>query len=152
MPLIASITKAYSENRIEQRLKFCCQPKLLIVDEIGHIPFDRHGAHLFFQLISLRSGNGALILTSNRSFSKWNEIFGNPVIATAILYRILHHSTTANVKNNSYSFREKVKARLIREPEVEESYKRTGGIAVHKKAMRQYRTPLYIFWSTHRDS
>ena len=58
---------------------------------------------------------------SNRGFSQWNEIFGDPVIATAILDRILHHSTTINIKGNSYRLREKVKAGLIREPEVEES-------------------------------
>ena len=63
----------------------------------------------------------ALILTANRGFSQWNEIFGDPVIATAILDRILHHSTTINIKGNSYRLREKVKAGLIREPEVEES-------------------------------
>jgi len=62
---------------------------------------------------------GALILTSNRSFSQWNEIFGDTVIATAILDRILHHSTTVNIKGNSYRLKEKVKAGLIREPEVE---------------------------------
>jgi DNA replication protein DnaC len=121
MPLIASLTKAYSENRIEERLKFYCQPKLLIVDEIGYIPIDRHGAHLFFQLVSRRYEKGALILTSNRSFSQWNEIFGDPVIATAILDRILHHSTTINIKGNSYRLREKVKAGLIKEPEVEDN-------------------------------
>lgn len=73
MPLVASLTKAYAENRIEERLKFYCQPKLLVIDEIGYIPIDRHGAHLFFQLISRRYERGALILTSNRSFSQWNE-------------------------------------------------------------------------------
>lgn len=119
MPLIASLTKAYAENRIEERIKFYCQPKLLIIDEIGYIPIDRHGAHLFFQLISRRYERGALIMTSNRSFSQWNEIFGDTVIATAILDRILHHSTTVNIKGNSYRLKEKVKAGLIREPEVE---------------------------------
>jgi DNA replication protein DnaC len=58
MPLIASLTKAYAENRIEERLKFYCQAKLLIIDEIGYIPIDRHGAHLFFQLISRRYEKG----------------------------------------------------------------------------------------------
>lgn len=115
MPLIASLAKAYSENRIEDRLKFYCQPKLLIIDEIGYIPIDRHGAHLFFQLVSRRYEKGALILTSNRSFSQWNEIFGDPVIATAILDRMLHHSTTINIKGNSYRLKEKVKAGLIRD-------------------------------------
>jgi DNA replication protein DnaC len=120
MQLIASLTKAYAENRIEDRLKFYCQPKLLIIDEIGYIPIDRHGAHLFFQLISRRYEKGALILTSNRSFSQWNEIFGDSVIATAILDRILHHSTTINIKGNSYRLKEKIKAGLIREPELEQ--------------------------------
>ena len=113
MPLVASLSKAYAENRIEDRLKFYCQPKLLIIDEIGYIPIDRHGAHLFFQLISRRYERGAVILTSNRSFSQWNEIFGDPVIATAILDRILHHSTTINIKGNSYRLKEKVKAGLL---------------------------------------
>jgi len=113
MPLIASLTKAYAENRIEEKLKFYCQPKLLIIDEIGYIPIDRHGAHLFFQLISRRYEKGSLILTSNRSFSQWNEIFGDAVIATAILDRILHHSTTVNIKGNSYRLKEKGKAGLI---------------------------------------
>ncbi len=121
MPLVASLTKAYAENKIEERLKFYCQPKLLIIDEIGYIPIDRHGAHLFFQLISRRYEKGALIMTSNRSFSQWNEIFGDPVIATAILDRVLHHSTTINIKGNSYRLKEKVKAGLIREPEIEQS-------------------------------
>ena len=121
MPLIASLTKAYAENRIEDRLKFYCQPKLLIIDEIGYIPIDRHGAHLFFQLISRRYEKGALILTSNRSFSQWNEIFGDPVIATAILDRILHHSSTINIKGNSYRLKENIKAGLIREPESEQN-------------------------------
>ena len=88
---------------------------------MGYIPIDRHGAHLFFQLVSRRYEKGALILTSNRSFLQWNEIFGDPVIATTILDRILHHSTTINIKGNSYRLREKVKAGLIREPEAEES-------------------------------
>jgi len=120
MPLVASLTKAYGENRIEERLKFYCQPKLLVIDEIGYIPMDRQGAHLFFQLISRRYERGALILTSNRSFSQWNEIFGDPVIATAILDRVLHHSTTINIKGNSYRLKEKVKAGLIREPEIQQ--------------------------------
>jgi DNA replication protein DnaC len=64
---------------------------------------------------------GALILTSSRSLFQRNEIFGDPVIATAILDRILHHSTTINIKGNSYRLREKVKAGLIKEPEVEEN-------------------------------
>lgn len=117
MPLIASLTKAYAENRLEERLKFYSRPRLLIIDEIGYIPIDRHGAHLFFQLISRRYEKGALILTSNRGFGQWNEIFGDPVLATAILDRLLHHAATVNIKGNSYRLKEKVKAGLVRAEE-----------------------------------
>jgi DNA replication protein DnaC len=117
MPLIASLTKAYAENRFEERLKFYSRPRLLIIDEIGYIPIDRHGAHLFFQLISRRYEKGALILTSNRGFGQWNEIFGDPVLATAILDRLLHHAATVNIKGNSYRLKEKVKAGLVRAEE-----------------------------------
>jgi DNA replication protein DnaC len=73
--------------------------------------------YLFFQLVSRRYEKGAMILTSNRSFSPWNEIFGDLVIATAILDRLLHHSTTINIKGNSYRLKEKVKAGLVKERE-----------------------------------
>ncbi|MBW2108512.1 MAG: IS21-like element helper ATPase IstB [Deltaproteobacteria bacterium] len=109
MPLVAALSKAYAENRIEEHLKFCCEPKLLIVDEIGYIPIDCHGAHLFFQLVSRRYEKGALILTSNRSFSQWIEIFGDLVIATAILDRVPQHFTVINIKRNSYRLKEKAK-------------------------------------------
>jgi len=115
LSILANLTRAYAENRIEERLKFYCQPKLLFVDEIGYIPICRHGAHLFFQFVSCRYEKGAIILTSNRSFFQWNEIFGDPVIATAILNRLLHHSTTINIKGNSYRLKEKVKAGLFKE-------------------------------------
>ena len=111
------LTKAYAENRLEEQLKFYCRPRLLIVDEIGYIPIDRHGAHMFFQLISRRYEKGALILTSNRGFGQWNEIFGDPVLATAILDRFLHHAATVNIKGNSYRLKEKVKAGLVRAEE-----------------------------------
>lgn len=119
MPLVASLTKAYAENWLEERLKFYCRLSLLIIDEIGYIPIDRHGAHLFFQLISRRYEKGALILTSKRGLSQWNEIFGDPVLATAILDRLLHHATTINIKGNSYRPKEEVKAGLVRPEETQ---------------------------------
>jgi DNA replication protein DnaC len=101
------------------RCSLYCQPKLINIDEISYIPIDRHGAHLLFQLVSRHYEKGAMILTSKRSFSQWNEIFGDPVIATAILDRLLHHSTTINIKGNSYQLKEKVKASLVKEREVQ---------------------------------
>jgi DNA replication protein DnaC len=92
----------------------CVYPKLLIIDEIGYIPIDWHGAHLFFQLISRRYERGAIILTSNQSFGQWAEVFGDPIIATAILDRLLHHSHVINIKGDSYRLKEKQKAGLLK--------------------------------------
>jgi DNA replication protein DnaC len=117
MSLIAALTKAYAENRLEERLKHYSLPKLLIIDEIGYIPIDQHGAHLFFQLISRRYERGSIVLTSNQSFGQWGEIFGNTIIATAILDRLLHHSVVINIKGESYRLREKQKAGLLKKPD-----------------------------------
>jgi hypothetical protein len=78
------------------------------------IPIDRHGANLFFQLISRRYERGAIILTSNQSLGAWSEVFGDPVIATAVLDRLLHHSITVNIRGDSYRLREKLKAGLLK--------------------------------------
>lgn len=114
MGLIASLGKALAENRLEDKLKLLTQPHLLIVDEIGYIPIDRQGANLFFQLVSRRYERGAIILTSNQSLGAWGEVFGDPVIASAILDRLLHHSSTINIKGESYRLREKLKAGLVK--------------------------------------
>lgn len=114
MGLIASLGKALAENRLEDKLKLLTQPHLLLIDEIGYIPIDRQGANLFFQLVSRRYERGAIILTSNQSLGAWGEVFGDPVIASAILDRLLHHSTTINIKGESYRLREKLKAGLIK--------------------------------------
>lgn len=112
--LIATLGKAYAENRLDEKLKALAQPALLIIDEIGYIPIDRHGANLFFQLVSRRYERGAIILTSNQSLGAWGEVFGDPVIATAILDRLLHHSITVNIRGESYRLREKLKAGLLK--------------------------------------
>jgi DNA replication protein DnaC len=111
--LIATLGKALVENRLEDKLKLLAQPQLLIIDEIGYIPIDRQGANLFFQLVSRRYEKGAILLTSNQSLGAWGEVFGDPVIATAILDRLLHHSITINIKGDSYRLREKLKAGLL---------------------------------------
>jgi DNA replication protein DnaC len=116
MGLLATLGKALSENRLEDRLKVLAQPQLLIIDEIGYIPIDRQGANLFFQLISRRYEKGSILLTSNQSLGAWGDVFGDPVIATAILDRLLHHSITINIKGESYRLREKRKAGLFKSP------------------------------------
>ena len=118
--MITALTRAVSENRLDERLKLYTVPRLLIVDEIGYLPIDRAGANLFFQLISRRYERGPMILTSNQSFGSWGEVFGDRVIATAILDRILHHAITVNIRGNSYRLKEKLKAGLVRPAETTE--------------------------------
>lgn len=105
--LISQITKAHYENKLEIKLKTLSKYKLLVIDEIGYLPFDSKGANLFFQLISKRYEKNSIILTSNRGFSDWGEIFGDNVIASAILDRLLHHSTVINIKGESYRLKER---------------------------------------------
>ena len=112
--LITALMKAAAEGRLEERLKIYTVPRLLIVDEIGYLPIDRAGANLFFQLISRRYERGPMILTSNQSFGSWGDVFGDPVIATAILDRVLHHAITINIRGNSYRLKDKLKAGLVK--------------------------------------
>lgn len=112
--LMIALGKAIAENRLDEKLKSLTQPQLLIIDEIGYIPIDPQGANLFFQLISRRYERGSIILTSNQSVAAWGEVFGDPIIATAILDRLLHHSITINIKGESYRLREKLKAGLVK--------------------------------------
>jgi DNA replication protein DnaC len=118
--LITSLTRALTEGRLEDRLKVYTVPRLLIIDEIGYLPIDRAGANLFFQLISRRYERGPMILTSNQSFGSWGEVFGDRVIATAVLDRILHHAITLNIRGNSYRLKDKLKAGLVRPAEATE--------------------------------
>lgn len=119
--LITHLTKAHTEGRLDEKLKVYTAPRLLIIDEIGYLPIDRLGANLFFQLISRRYERGPMILTSNQSFGAWGEVFGDRVIATAILDRLLHHAVTLNIRGNSYRLKEKLKAGLVRSHHEESS-------------------------------
>ncbi len=117
--MIASLTRALTEGKLEEKLKTYTVPRLLVIDEIGYLPIDQAGANLFFQLISRRYEKGPVILTSNQSFGSWGEVFGDRVIATAILDRVLHHAITINIRGNSYRLKDKLKAGLIRTEEPE---------------------------------
>ena len=105
--LMNQLKKALLENRLERRMKFFSQYKLLIIDEIGYMPIDRDSANLFFQLIAKRYEKHCTIITTNTPFSKWGEIFGSPTLANAILDRLLHHSQIVSIKGPSYRLREK---------------------------------------------
>jgi len=105
--MITVLRASLADNSFERVLKSLTQPSLLILDEIGYLPLDREGSSLFFQLISKRYEKGSIILTSNKSFGEWGNIFADTVIASAILDRLLHHSTTFNIRGDSYRLKEK---------------------------------------------
>lgn len=103
--LIGALSKAEREGTLRERIRFYCRPALLIVDEIGYLPVVPGGGNLFFQLVNARYEKGAMILTSNRGFAEWGEIFGSPVVATALLDRLLHHAIVVQIEGSSYRLR-----------------------------------------------
>lgn len=103
--LIEALTKAEREGRLAEKIRFYARASLLIVDEIGYLPITSGGANLFFQLVNARYEKGAMILTSNRGFAEWGEIFGDPVVATALLDRLLHHAVVVQIEGASYRLR-----------------------------------------------
>ncbi|MEO0823147.1 MAG: IS21-like element helper ATPase IstB [Pseudomonadota bacterium] len=103
--LIEGLSKAEREGRLVEKIRFYARAALLIVDEIGYLPITPGGANLFFQLVNARYEKGAMILTSNRGFAEWGEVFGDPVVATALLDRLLHHAVVVQIEGASYRLR-----------------------------------------------
>jgi len=104
--IVASLAKAEREGQLKERIRFIARNALLIVDEIGYLPVTAGGANLFFQLVNARYERGAMILTSNRGFGEWGDIFGDQVVATALLDRLLHHAQVVQIEGSSYRLRE----------------------------------------------
>lgn len=100
--LILQLKRAHMENRLEERLKHFSKYKLLIIDEVGFLPLDDESSNLLFQLITKRYEKHSTIVTTNKSLSRWGEIFNDVVIANAILDRLLHHSHVINITGKSY--------------------------------------------------
>jgi hypothetical protein len=95
---------------------------------MGYLPLDELSAAIFFQLVSARYERGSIVLTSNKSHGEWGSIFGDPIIATAILDRLLHHSTTVNIRGESYRLKERRKAGL-RPPSCQWRFASTDSVA-----------------------
>jgi len=112
--LLSVLGKAKSEGNLGDKLIEYSKPRLLIIDELGYLPFERRAAHLFFQLVNRRYEKGSLLVTTNQRVSDWGIVFGDEVLATAILDRLLHHSHTLMITGESYRLREKRKSGLIR--------------------------------------
>ncbi len=100
--LIDQLKKAYLENRLETRIKHFAKYKLLIIDEIGYLPIGEEEAKMFFQLIDRRYEKKSTIITSNINLSDWSDIFVNNMLASAILDRLVHHSSIVNILGSSY--------------------------------------------------
>ena len=111
--LVNDLGKAAREGRLEQRMRLYTRPRVLIVDEVGYLPLDPIGATIFFQLVSARYERGSIVLTSNKSYTEWGAVFGDQTIAAAILDRLLHHSTTINIRGESYRLKERKRAGLL---------------------------------------
>ena len=104
--IIATLAKAEREGQLRERIKYLTRASLLVVDEIGYLPVVPGGGNLFFQLVNARYEKGAKILTSNRGFAEWGEVFGDPVVATALLDRLLHHAVVVQIEGSSYRLRQ----------------------------------------------
>lgn len=112
--LVSSLAKGHAERRLDDRLMALSKPKLLIIDELGYLPLEPDAAHLFFQLVSRRYEKGAMLITSNRSVAEWGTVFGDAVVATAILDRLLHHSHVLTIRGDSYRLRAKRRSGLLK--------------------------------------
>ncbi|RFU44278.1 IS21-like element helper ATPase IstB [Paraburkholderia sp. DHOC27] len=104
--IVNSMAKAEREGNLAQRVRFLARNSLLIVDEIGYLPIGSNGGNLFFQLVNACYERCAIVLTSNRSFGEWGEVFGDTVVAAALLDRLLHHAIVVQIEGSSYRLRE----------------------------------------------
>lgn len=112
--LTANLVQAYRQGRFEEKLSQYSKPKLLIVDELGYLPLEPEASHLLFQLVARRYERGSVMVTSNRAVGEWGSVFGDPVVATAILDRLLHHSHVLTIRGESYRLKEKRRSGLLK--------------------------------------
>jgi DNA replication protein DnaC len=127
--LVSDLGRAYREGRLDRRMRVYLAPRVLIIDEMGYLPLDEMGATIFFQLVSARYERGSIILSSNKSYGDWGSIFGDPIIATAILDRLLHHSTTINIRGESYRLKDRRRAGLLPQSDRETAPPATAAVS-----------------------
>ena len=107
--VINTLSAAHATGRIEAELKKYIRPDLLVMDELGYLPIDKHGADLLFQIISHRYERGSIVLTTNKAFKHWPSIFNNDsTLTSAILDRILHHAETLIIEGKSYRMKDRI--------------------------------------------
>ena len=111
--LLATLARAQQEGKLADQISFYAKPKLLVVDELGYLPLEKQTAHLFFQLVSRRYERGSLLLTTNQTITQWGHVFGDEMIASAVLDRVLHHSHVLMIQGDSFRLRQKKRAGLL---------------------------------------
>lgn len=132
--LITSLEEAAQAGHLSHRLKTLGFPSLLVVDEIGYLPITRTGAMLFFQLMSRRYEHASTVLTSNKGFEEWGEIFGDEVMAAALIDRLVHHCHIVNIRGNSYRMRDHAELRNALHPELHpDAHLEPSRRAVHQR-------------------
>jgi DNA replication protein DnaC len=109
--IINSLSAAQAHGNLKRELRKYLKPRLLVIDELGYLPIDKHGADLLFQVISERYERGAIILTTNRAYKHWPEIFNNDsMLTSALLDRLLHHAETVVIEGKSYRMKDQIEA------------------------------------------
>ena len=104
---VARLAEAHHAGRLQQELVRLGRYPLLVVDEVGYIPFEPEAANLFFQLVSSRYERASLIVTSNKPFGRWGEVFGDDVVAAAMIDRLVHHAEVIALKGDSYRIKDR---------------------------------------------
>ncbi|MEU0375281.1 IS21-like element helper ATPase IstB [Streptomyces sp. NPDC006283] len=108
--MVRHLKAAEDQGRLMNKLTSYLRPSVLVVDEVGYQPLERAEANLVFQVISKRYEKGSIILTSNKTFGEWGQVFGDEVLATAILDRLLHHCEVVSINGNSYRLKNRLQA------------------------------------------
>ena len=111
--LVEELIRAKEQNRLKRKLSWFRKPHVLLIDEVGYEPLSPEQAHVFFQLINTRYEWGSIIMTSNKSFSKWAELMSDEAVATAMLDRLLHHSHTISLNADSYRMKDRLKVGAV---------------------------------------
>lgn len=111
--LLATLSKAQQEGKLTDQITFYAKPKLLVIDELGYLPLEKQTAHLFFQLVSRRYERGSMLITTNQTITQWGHVFGDEMIASAVLDRVLHHSHVLVIQGDSFRLKQKKRAGLL---------------------------------------
>ena len=103
--MVAALQSAHLEGTVQYKLRTYTGPSVLVVDELGYLPLDQASANWIFQVVSRRYEKGSVVLTSNRGFADWGQVFADAFVATAVVDRLLHNATVLNIRGHSYRMR-----------------------------------------------